>query len=145
MASAKYSSCSHILTTPLPPDMKPLDVVHDFIGSANMSPKEIEDFLGTEESHTAAEQGEGEEKEGRHLARRCIELLEKVKEHKTDPHAYDLSLIYEADLQQMHQMTQYIKCHIESGQIPDIMQRYRLMHCGYDPFKAKSGDGGGTF
>ena len=68
-----------------------------------------------------------------------IELLDKVGERKSDPHAYELSLLYEADLQQMHQITEYVRCKIETQQAQhfdkDSLERYHLMNCGYDPLK----------
>lgn len=79
---------------------------------------------------------------------RVIELLEKVGERKADPHAYELSLLYEADRQQMHQITEYIHCQTEQAQQADSLQRYHLMNCGYDPLKVQAkqshgGSGGG--
>ena len=137
------SKCGPILTKHLPEGADPRQVVKEFMATVNMQPREIEEFLTTENSRKAAELTEDDaEHEGRHLARRICELLEKVGERKNDPHAYELSLLYEADLQQMYQVTDYIKCHLETkkekekqGEKMDSMWRYRLMNCGYDPLK----------
>lgn len=96
-------SCAQALRKPLPPGVEPAQVLSEFINAVNMEPEEIHVFLQTEESRRGAEEGTDEEKDGRRLGRRVIELLHKVHEHRSDPHAYPLSLIYEADLQQMYQ------------------------------------------
>jgi len=135
------SSCSHIFTKHLPEGMDPRQVVNDFMATVNMQPREIEEFLQTEDSRKAAELTENEEEhQGRHLARRLCELLCKVREKKNDFHAYELSLLYEADLQQMYQVTEYIRCHLEEqkqsqGKDMNPLWRFRLMNCGYDPLK----------
>lgn len=137
------SKCGHIFTKHLPEGVDPRQIVKEFMSIVNMQPNEIEAFLATDESRRAAEGAEdAEEQEGRHLARRVCELIEKVGERKDDPHAYELSLLYEADLQQMYQVTDYIKCHLEvkkekeaQGQEIDPLWRFRLMNCGYDPLK----------
>ncbi|KAL4524139.1 hypothetical protein Ndes2526B_g00160 [Nannochloris sp. 'desiccata'] len=147
-AGNKYttpSSCSHIFTKHLPEGMDPRQVVNDFMATVNMQPREIEEFLATEDSRKAVDSTENEEEhQGRHLARRVCELLEKVGEKKNDFHAYELSLLYEGDLQQMFQVTEYVSCHLEEqkkkeqqgeGKDMDPLWRFRLMNCGYDPLK----------
>lgn len=95
----------------------------------------------TAESKIAVQRGvDYNEKEGRHLARRVIELLNKCNEHQRDPHAYPLSLLYEADIEQMYQVTEYIKCTRENLEMVSdtegkVLQRYELMNVGYDPLK----------
>jgi Protein of unknown function (DUF3140) len=137
--NAPSSKCSKIFTKHLPEGIDPRQVVKEFMATVNMQPNEIEDFLTTEESRKAADLTDNEEEQdGRHLARRICELLEKVGERKEDPHAYELSLLYEADLQQMYQVTDYVRCHLEElrgGREMDPLWRFRLMNCGYDPMK----------
>lgn len=103
LTSEAMVSCAQALRKPLPPGVEPAQVLSEFINAVNMEPEEIHVFLQTEESRRGAEEGTDEEKDGRRLGRRVIELLHKVHEHRSDPHAYPLSLIYEADLQQMYQ------------------------------------------
>lgn len=89
----------------LPPDTKPTDVMRDFYSTVNMSVDEMEEWLNSEASHTAIERAETEEeKEGRHLARRVIELL-KNKRPESDASAGDYpgTLMYEGDFEHMHQ------------------------------------------
>jgi hypothetical protein len=131
------NKCASILTKHLPEGMDPRQVVRDFMTVVNMSGQEIEGFLATEESRKAAELTDNaEEHQGRHLGRRICELLGKVGEHKNDPHAYELSLLYEADFQQMYQVTDYIRCQLEKQEKErDPLWRFRLMNCGYDPLK----------
>jgi len=131
------SNCSHIFTKHLPEGMDPRQVVNDFMATVNMAPREIEEFLATSDSRKAADlAGNEEEHQGRHLARRVCELLEKVGEKKDDYHAYELSLLYENDLQQMYQVAEQKEKEKQGqGKDMDPMWRFRLMNCGYDPLK----------
>lgn len=142
-------TCAHALTRPLPSNADLPSVIRRFMTEVNMSKAEIEDFLASEESRRAVEEGaaEGEEQDGRRMARRVIELLEKVGERKEDPHAYELSLLYEGDLEQMHQISEYVRCHTAAAPAPGAsgvaesdadraLRRWHLMHCGHDPLKA---------
>ncbi|KAL4431786.1 hypothetical protein ABPG77_003002 [Micractinium sp. CCAP 211/92] len=108
----------------------------------NMSPQELERWLGTEESRQAVEQVEEDvDKNGRHAARRIVELLHKDEE-----------LMYEGDLLHMWQITQYVRCHrdvlrqqVQQGMDPEqlrnSMERSHLMNFGFDPLKELQGRG----
>lgn len=65
-----HAPCAPALTKPLPQGTDPLQVVNNFMATINMEPKEMERFLETEESRRAILEGQEEELEGRHLARR---------------------------------------------------------------------------
>lgn len=105
-----------------------------------MTPEELERWLGTEQSRQAVQQVEEDvEKEGRHAARRVVELLSKDEE-----------LMYEGDLEHMWQIAQYVRCHrdalrvqvqqgLDQGQLAASMERFHLMNFGYDPLKELQG------
>lgn len=101
-----------------------------------MTPQEVERWLGTEQSRQAVEQVEEDvDKDGRHAARRIVELLSKDEE-----------LMYEGDYEHMWQITQYVRCHrdvlrrqvqqgLDPQQLSASMERFHLMNFGYDPLK----------
>jgi hypothetical protein len=99
--------------------------IDDFKNSVNMTRKELEDWLQTDESKSVG-QGEGESK-GHESRRRIVGLLEKNKSDYTDD-----------DLVHMKKGNSYVKRHL--GQRPksdpeDSKWRYSLMNWGHDPLK----------
>ena len=94
----------------------------------NMSPKEIEDFLDTEESKKVGQDsGDGESK-GRKSAKKIIEIKRTNKD--------DLD---EDDWDHMSKVVGYIKRHkAQGGPDEDLEEsdwRYSLMNWGHDPVK----------
>ena len=94
----------------------------------NMTPKEIEDFLDTEESRSVgADSGDGESK-GRKSAKRIIEIKRTGKD--------DMG---EDDWDHVHKVVGYIKRHkAQGGPDEDVEHsdwRYSLMNWGHDPLK----------
>jgi uncharacterized protein DUF3140 len=97
----------------------------DFKESVNMTRKELEDWLQTEESKSVG-QGEGESK-GHESGRKIVELLEKNKSDYTDD-----------DVEHMKKVNAYVKRHLgqePSGEVEDSNWRYSLMNWGHDPLK----------
>jgi hypothetical protein len=97
----------------------------DFKESVNMTRKELEDWLQTEESKSVG-QGEGESK-GHESGRKIVELLEKNKSDYTDD-----------DVEHMKKVNAYVKRHLgqePSGEVEDSKWRYSLMNWGHDPLK----------
>lgn len=140
-------TCAPALARLLPPNTDPPSVIHAFMAAVNMSKAEIEAFLVSQESRDAVQEGaaEGEEMQGRRLGRRVIELLDKVGERRDDPHAYPLSLLYEGDLEQMFQISEYVRCHsvaapgasgVAESDADRDLRRWHLMNCRHDPLKA---------
>ena len=93
----------------------------------NMAPKEIEDWLETDESKSVgADSGDGESK-GRKSAKRIVE----IKRTKKD----DLD---EDDWDHMGKTVGYIKRHLAQEPDGDVEKsdwRYSLMNWGHDPLK----------
>ena len=91
----------------------------------NMSPKELEDWLETEESKSVG-QGEGESK-GHKSGRRIVDILRTNKGDLSDD-----------DWDHMGKVVGYIKRH--GAQVPDDPEgsdwTYSMKNWGHDPFGA---------
>src|SRR4028119_2124100 len=97
--------------------------INEFKGSVNMTRKELEDWLQTDESKSVG-QGEGESK-GHESGRKIVELLEKNKSDYTDD-----------DLEHMKKVNSYVKRHLGQGpksDPEDSERRYPQMTWGPDP------------
>ena len=100
-------------------------IIDKFNDSVNMTRKELEDWLQTEESKSVG-QGEGESK-GHKSGRRIVELLEKNKSDHTDD-----------DVEHMKRVNSSVKRHLGQGpknNIENSNWRYSLMNWGHDPLK----------
>ncbi|MGB3553654.1 MAG: DUF3140 domain-containing protein [Jannaschia sp.] len=94
----------------------------------NMAPKELEDFLETEESQSVgADSGDGEST-GHKSGKRIVEIKRTNKD--------DLS---QGDWDHMGKVTGYINRHLAQGGPDEDMEtsrwRYSLMNWGHDPAK----------
>jgi hypothetical protein len=104
------------------------DVYQEFKDLVNMAPKEIEEFLETEESQKVGQDsGDGESK-GHKSGKRIVEIKRKKKDDLTDD-----------DYDHMRRVTSYINRHKAQGGPKDDMEhsdwRYSLMNWGHDPKK----------
>lgn len=101
--------------------------VKAFHAAVNMTPKELESWLKTEESRSVGQkETEGDESIGHQSGRHTVELLHQ----KSDP--------TEADLHHMKRVVSYIHRHSAqkpSGEIEHTRWRYSLMNWGHDPLK----------
>ena len=100
-------------------------IIGEFEDSVNMTRKELEEWLGTDESKSVG-QGEGESK-GHESGRRIVKLLEKNKSDLTDD-----------DVDHMKRVDAYVKRHLGQGPKGDVENsnwRYSLMNWGHDPLK----------
>ena len=99
--------------------------IDEFEESVNMTRKELEDWLQTDESKSVG-QGEGGSK-GHESGRSIVKLLEKNKSDYTDE-----------DLDHMKKVNAYVKRHLSQGpksDPEDSRWRYSLMNWGHDPLK----------
>ena len=104
------------------------DVYQEFKDLVNMAPKEIEEFLETEESQRVGQDsGDGESK-GHKSGKRIVEIKRTNKD--------DLD---EDDYDHMRRVTSYINRHKAQGGPKDDVEhsdwRYSLMNWGHDPLK----------
>lgn len=103
------------------------EIVSDFDSLVNMTPKELERWLGTDESKNAGQADSGGETRGHESGRRIVALLRKNGSEYT-----------EDDVAHMKRVRGYINRHLAqqpSGDITDTTWRYSLMNWGHDPLK----------
>ncbi len=100
----------------------------EFRDLVNMAPKEIEDFLDTEQSRSVGDTGGDGESTGHKSGKRIVEIKRTNKA--------DLS---EDQWDHMAKVVGYIKRHKAQGGPEDDMAhskwRYSLMNWGHDPMK----------
>src|SRR3954454_2168783 len=102
------------------------DTRHEFDDVVNMTPKELEDWLKTDDSK-AVGWGEGESV-GHESGRKIVAIKAKTKDELTD-----------ADYEHMRKVVGYCKRHLAQGGPKDDKEhskwRYSLMNWGHDPLK----------
>jgi hypothetical protein len=99
-------------------------VIEEFGEAVNMSRKELEEWLETDESKSVG-QGSGESK-GHESGRRIVEILGKNKSDYTD------------DIDHMGRVVGYVHRHQAQkpqSDVEDSNWRYSLMNWGHDPLK----------
>lgn len=94
----------------------------------NMTPKELRDFLDTEESKSVGQDsGDGESK-GHKSGERIVSILDKSKDDLSDD-----------EWSHVHKVVGYIKRHSAQGGPDEDAEhsdwRYSLMNWGHDPLK----------
>jgi hypothetical protein len=102
-------------------------IVDEFGESVNMTRKELEEWLKTDESKSVGQSDGGGESKGHESGRKIVGLLEKNKSDYTDE-----------DLEHMKRVNSYAKRHLGQGpqsDIEDSKWRYSLMNWGHDPLK----------
>lgn len=106
----------------------PDKVISDFKDAVNMTARQIETWLETDESKEVGFKSEGKgESVGHHSGRRIIEILGKKKSEYTDD-----------DLSHMAKVVGYVHRHMAQrpkGDIEETPWRYSLMNWGHDPAK----------
>ncbi len=101
------------------------DVWDDWRDAVNMTPKELEGWLDTDESESVG-QGDGESV-GHKSGRRIVEILGTKKGDLSD-----------SDVDHMRKVVGYVHRHLEqrpSGDVTETRWRYSLMNWGHDPVK----------
>jgi len=100
----------------------------DFRDAVNMSPKDLENWLKTEESKSVGQKDhEGDESTGHESGRYIVQLLRKSED--------DFS---EDDYNQMRRVVSYVHRHLAqrpSSDIEDSRWRYSLKNWGHEPLK----------
>nr|WP_242043621.1 DUF3140 domain-containing protein [Leptolyngbya sp. FACHB-671] len=101
--------------------------IDEFQSVVNMSPKELESWLKTEDSKAVGQKDGNKESTGHKSGRHIIELLQVEGDDYT-----------EDDLAQMKRVISYVHRHSAqrpSGDVTDTRWRYSLMNWGHDPLK----------
>ena len=102
-------------------------VVEEFQEAVNMSAKELEDWLQTDESQEVGQKDGGDESKGHQSGRKIVEILGKKEPDYTDD-----------DLDHMRRVVSYIHRHQAQkpeGDLEDTNWRYSLLNWGHDPLK----------
>ena len=102
------------------------ETIGEFNDLVNMQPKELEEWLETDESKRVGQKDGGGESKGHASGRRIVEIKRKKKADYTDD-----------DLGHMSRVTAYIKRHRaqEPQDVEESDWRYSLMNWGHDPCK----------
>jgi hypothetical protein len=101
-------------------------IVEEFEEAVNMTRKELEYWLQTDESRSVG-QSDGGESKGHESGRKIVEILGKNKSDYTDD-----------DVDQMRRVVNYVHRHQAqepSGDVEDSTWRYSLLNWGHDPHK----------
>jgi hypothetical protein len=102
-------------------------IIDQFDELVNMTPKELEEWLQTEESKSVGQSDDGGESKGHESGRKIVEILGKNKSDYEDD-----------DLEHMKRVNGYVKRHLGQGPNADVEGsnwRYSLMNWGHDPLK----------
>ena len=101
------------------------DVWDDWQKAVNMTAKQLEDWLETDESHQVGQKDGGGESVGHESGRRIVEILRARKADLSDE-----------DVQHMRKVVGYVNRHLKQGPAEDVEHsrwRYSLMNWGHDP------------
>jgi hypothetical protein len=102
-------------------------IIEDFDEAVNMTPKELDKWLQTDESRSVGQSDGGGESKGHESGRRIVEILEKNKQDYTD-----------GDVDHMRRVVGYVHRHQvqrPNGDVENSNWRYSLMNWGHDPLK----------
>lgn len=102
-------------------------VMEEFDEAVNMSRKELEEWLETDESKEVGQKDGGSESKGHESGRKIVEILEKDESDYTDD-----------DIEHMRRVVSYVHRHQTQqpkGDVEGSNWRYSLMSWGHDPLK----------
>jgi hypothetical protein len=102
-------------------------VIQEFDEAVNMTRKELEEWLKTDESKSVGQSDGGSESKGHESGRKILQILDK---NKTD-YSSD-------DIDHMRRVVSYVHRHESqkpSGDVKDSNWRYSLLNWGHDPLK----------
>ncbi|MFI7453056.1 DUF3140 domain-containing protein [Nonomuraea sp. NPDC049714] len=102
-------------------------VAAEFGEAVNMTAKELERWLATDESKAAGQKSDGGESTGHESGRRIVGLLQAKK-----------SSLTEEDYAHMRKVIGYVHRHLAqrpAGDVRETKWRYSLMNWGHDPLK----------
>ncbi len=106
-----------------------MSVQEDFASAVNMAPKELEDWLETDESQSVGQKdADGGESVGHEMGRHIVEIKRKKRADLTDE-----------DQEHMRKVVGYVHRHrAQGGPAEDVETspwRYSLKNWGHDPCK----------
>jgi hypothetical protein len=102
-------------------------ILKDFKQVVNMSQKQLENWLSTEDSQKVGQKNGANESIGHKSGKQIIELLQKQSSDYNDD-----------DIAHMRKVSSYVRRHSAqrpSGDIENTHWRFSLMNWGHDPMK----------
>jgi Protein of unknown function (DUF3140) len=102
-------------------------IFEEFDESVNMTRKELEEWLRTDESKSVGQSDGGGESKGHESGRKIVEILQKEEDDIT-----------EDDVDHMRRVVSYVQRHQAQGPEEDVENsdwRYSLLNWGHDPLK----------
>ncbi|MCP6762033.1 MAG: DUF3140 domain-containing protein [Fischerella sp. CENA71] len=102
-------------------------VIDEFRSSVNMTVKELQSWLQTEESESVGQKDGDSESIGHKSGKQIVKLLENKKDEYNDD-----------EISHMKKVISYIHRHLAqkpSGDIKNTHWRYSLLNWGHDPLK----------
>ena len=99
----------------------------EFHEAVNMTAKEIDEWLDTDESKKVGQKSGSDESTGHASGRRIVDILNTKKADLGDD-----------DADHMNKVSSYVKRHLAqrpSGDVSETAWRYSLMNWGHDPTK----------
>jgi hypothetical protein len=102
------------------------EIYDDFYDAVNMAPKELEEWLDTEESKSVGDSDTGEST-GHKSGRKIVKIKRKNKDELTD-----------GDYDHMNKVVGYVNRHLAqrpNGDVSDTDWAYSLKNWGHDPTK----------
>ncbi|MGJ0121098.1 DUF3140 domain-containing protein [Williamsia sp. MIQD14] len=103
------------------------EVWDEWNDAVNMTAKELDDFLDSDESKSVGDSKSGHESTGHASGRRIVEILRTKKADLSDD-----------DAAHMRKVVGYVHRHSAQrpkGDVEDTAWRYSLMNWGHDPIK----------
>lgn len=100
----------------------------EFRDTVNMTARELEKWLGSDESRSVGQKNDGAESTGHASGRRIVDILKTKRAELTDD-----------DYAHMRKVVGYAKRHLAqrpSGDVDESPWRYSLMNWGHDPAKS---------
>jgi len=105
------------------------EIRHEFRRVVNMAPKELEEWLGTEQSQSVGYLREGEDEAVGHQSGRRIVAIKRSRQAELSDDHYA----------HMRKVIGYVRRHAAQrpqGDVSDTRWRYSLMNWGHDPLKS---------
>lgn len=103
------------------------DIIDAFRKAVNMTPRQLETWLASDESKAVGAKSQGKESVGHASGRRIVRLLGKAERDLT-----------EGDVRHMRKVHGYVARHMAqrpSGDVRETPWRYSLMNWGHDPLR----------
>ena len=102
-------------------------VIEEFDEAVNMTPKELEEWLQTNESKSVGQSDGGGESKGHESGRKILEILKKNKTYYSND-----------DIDHMRRVVSYVHRHQSQkpeGDVKNSNWRRSLLNWGHDPLK----------